>query len=58
MKVISRLKERLDWSGRQAAVPEGTVVYAIGDVHGRDELLENLLAQISAHASRLISTNR
>jgi len=52
MKVISRLKERLDWSGRQAAAPEGTVVYAIGDVHGRDELLENLLAQISAHASQ------
>lgn len=29
-----------------ARVPEGYRVYAIGDVHGRDDLLENLLGEI------------
>jgi serine/threonine protein phosphatase 1 len=29
-----------------AAVPEGCRVYAVGDIHGRLDLLENLLAQI------------
>lgn len=35
------------------AIPDGRRVYAIGDVHGRDDLLERLLARIEAdHASR------
>jgi serine/threonine protein phosphatase 1 len=31
-----------------AKVPEGMRVYAIGDIHGRNDLLKNLLAQIEA----------
>ncbi len=32
----------------QASVPEGVVVYAIGDIHGRADLLEQKLARIMA----------
>ena len=31
---------------RLAQVPRGTRVYAIGDIHGRDDLLEELLEHI------------
>src|SRR5262245_21886360 len=31
---------------REARVPDGVVVYAIGDVHGQYHLLESLLARI------------
>lgn len=34
----------------KACVPEGAVVYAIGDVHGQYQLLEDLLAQIQTDA--------
>ncbi|MBO0758683.1 MAG: metallophosphoesterase, partial [Bradyrhizobiaceae bacterium] len=33
-------------------LPEGTRVYAVGDVHGRADLLDRLLPQIDAHLSR------
>src|SRR4051812_39849994 len=33
---------------RQASVPAGTRVYAIGDIHGRCDLLDRLLVQIEA----------
>lgn len=33
-------------------VPERTCVYAIGDIHGRADLLETLLERIEAHAAR------
>jgi len=33
------------------AVPDGTVVYAVGDIHGRLDLLTKLTAQITAHAA-------
>ena len=32
-------------------VPEGARVYAVGDIHGRRDLLERLLAKITAHAA-------
>lgn len=32
-------------------VPDGTIVYAIGDVHGRADLLESLIRDIRHHAS-------
>jgi len=35
-----------------AAVPPGTAVYAIGDIHGRLDLLEQLLRQIADDAAR------
>lgn len=40
--------ERLRLSGRTPALPDGTRIYAIGDIHGRLDLLEDLLAQTSA----------
>jgi serine/threonine protein phosphatase 1 len=33
-------------------LPEGTRVYAVGDVHGRADLLDRVLSQIDAHLSR------
>jgi serine/threonine protein phosphatase 1 len=33
-----------------AAVPDETIVYAVGDIHGRYDLLQDLLAQIAADA--------
>ena len=34
-----------------AAVPDGQAVYAVGDIHGRLDLLERLLARIAADAA-------
>jgi diadenosine tetraphosphatase ApaH/serine/threonine PP2A family protein phosphatase len=34
----------------EAAVPEGTAVYAIGDIHGRVDLLAGLFARVAADA--------
>ena len=31
---------------KRATVPRGVRVYAIGDIHGRDDLLEELLEKI------------
>ena len=46
------LKSLLRRSARRPArVPEGVRVYAIGDVHGRSDLLEALLANIRADAA-------
>lgn len=50
IELFSKLKDRLSRSARLAAIPDDTIVYAIGDVHGRDELLEDLLNQIVSHA--------
>lgn len=33
---------------RRASVPRGTRVYAVGDIHGRDDLLDELLERIEA----------
>src|SRR5262249_62097265 len=33
-------------NGREPKVPEGTLVYAVGDVHGRADLLEKMHAAI------------
>jgi serine/threonine protein phosphatase 1 len=35
------------------AVPEGSAVYAVGDIHGRLDLLAKLMSQIADHAARL-----
>jgi serine/threonine protein phosphatase 1 len=39
-------------------VPEGELVYAIGDVHGRADLLADLLAKIEADAGRSSAARR
>jgi serine/threonine protein phosphatase 1 len=40
--------ERLHVSGRRPSLPPGLRVYAIGDIHGRLDLLDGLLARIEA----------
>src|SRR5690349_24147998 len=37
---------------RPGTVPAGQAVYAIGDIHGRLDLLENLLSRIAEDAQR------
>ena len=58
MNLVSKFKARFDRSGKKAAIPDGTIAYAIGDIHGRDELLENLLSQIADHAERQTAQGR
>ena len=36
----------------QARGPEGTLVYAVGDVHGRLDLISRMHAEIAAHRAR------
>ena len=43
---------------RAPAPPEGSVVYAVGDVHGRDDLLALIQAQILADAQRVAADRR
>jgi Calcineurin-like phosphoesterase len=58
IELLSKLKDRLTRSARLAAIPVGTIVYAIGDVHGRDDLLEDLLDQIVFHAQSTPAEHR
>jgi serine/threonine protein phosphatase 1 len=44
--------ERLQLSGRPPALPDGIRVYAIGDVHGRLDLLDQLLRQTRADSQQ------
>lgn len=38
---------------REMSVPEGLCLYAVGDIHGRRDLLDQLMAQIAADADSL-----
>lgn len=42
----------------QASLPEGQLVYAIGDIHGRADLLAALLEQIEADAAGSVGADR
>src|SRR5262245_60503170 len=44
------LRRRTEAARAKARVPDGVVVYAVGDVHGQHLLLESLLAQIQSDA--------
>ncbi len=48
--LLNRLKSVFG-GGEPPSLPEGMRIYAIGDVHGRDDLLARLLDQIEADAS-------
>ena len=50
MKALARFFGTSD-TPRRPAVPRGYRLYAIGDVHGRDDLLRDLIAQIEADSS-------
>lgn len=58
IELLSKLRDRLSRTARLTAIPTGTVVYAIGDVHGRDDLLEDLLNQIVSHAQTTLAEHR
>ncbi len=47
--LLNRLKGALQ-GGEPASLPEGMRIYAVGDIHGRDDLLARLLDQIEADA--------
>lgn len=48
--LVDRLRGALGGSGSPAQVPEDMRLYAIGDIHGRDDLLADLLNRIGADA--------
>lgn len=48
--LVDRLRGALGGSGSPAQVPEGTRLYAIGDIHGRDDLLASLLDLVETDA--------
>ena len=45
--MISKLLRRSRSAARPLAIPDGRRLYAIGDIHGRRDLLDELLAQIA-----------
>lgn len=57
--IVRRIREAAGIVERRpAAVPDGVRLYAIGDIHGRDDLLGGLLARIEADArTRLPARN-
>lgn len=49
----------LDWLiPRKASVPDGTVIYAVGDIHGRDDLLRRLHESIKADLEKEFPNHR
>ena len=46
--VLKLLRRAIDPAPRTARVPDGVRVYAIGDIHGRLDLLDQLLSRIDA----------
>jgi len=50
--MLARLLRSRDDITRPAATPDGTVVYAIGDIHGRLDLLTEMHRQIAEHARK------
>lgn len=46
MGFFSRFRKAADSAARTPAVPPGLLVYAVGDIHGRDDLFEQLLDRI------------
>lgn len=52
MKAIGRFWSRPEGDRPVPAIPAGVRLYAIGDVHGRDDLLDNLLTKIEGDTAR------
>tara|TARA_R100000656_G_C3947787_1_gene127847 strand:+ start:345 stop:1112 length:768 start_codon:yes stop_codon:yes gene_type:complete len=48
---VATLKKKWGFSKTVATLPAGMRIYAIGDIHGRADLLEDLLTQISRDAA-------
>lgn len=52
MGIFSRFKKREASPKIEPAVPPGLLIYAIGDIHGRDDLFADLLDRIEADRER------
>ncbi|HJS11088.1 metallophosphoesterase [Sphingopyxis sp.] len=52
MGIFSRFRKREVSPEVEPAVPPGLLVYAIGDIHGRDDLFADLLGRIEADRER------
>lgn len=53
-----RHRTRDMYASASSSVPEGTIVYAIGDIHGRLDLLQRLEAKIQHHAAGVDAERR
>ncbi len=53
-RIFSRVKPAEPWTAR---APDGVRIYAVGDIHGRRDLLDQLLAQIEADDDARSSAN-
>lgn len=54
-RIGGRLKGLTGGSPRETGLPEGLRIYAVGDIHGRDDLLAELHDRIAADAARVPS---
>ncbi len=59
MRSVVPFLKQFDVQGRRPSLPEGLRVYAIGDIHGRLDLLDEVLSSIEADiAARPVTTPR
>jgi len=49
--VLNFFRRRTTTANRSALIPDGVRIYAIGDVHGRADLLDEMMGLIARHAS-------
>ena len=52
MRPAIAAREQPKIAGRQPSVPQDTRIYAVGDIHGRLDLLEKLLGRIEADQAK------
>jgi serine/threonine protein phosphatase 1 len=50
--IFGRIKSAFSGPSGEAGLPEGLRIYAVGDIHGRDDLLADLHERIAADAAR------
>jgi serine/threonine protein phosphatase 1 len=56
VRSVLPIPQRFEIHGRRPSLPEGVRVYAIGDIHGRLDLLDDLLSRVEADiAARPVS---
>ena len=54
MRLAIAAREQPRIAGRQPSLPQGTRIYAVGDIHGRLDLLDKLLGRIEADQSQFV----
>lgn len=58
MNIISRLWRKRGADAPPPRIPDGTILYAIGDIHGRSDLLQNLRQRIIDDAANMSAGTR